>query len=164
MGADPSSYRDEIPHSSLLASTARRASDGRRLGRTEACLEMAAEEDYGHSGKCCRNRAACSKAHQPLPRQATSICATSSCAGRRWATPSAVERAMYAGAWFATRPRRKLSGRRSSGSWSACGCWHGLRGSLRTVAGGTDQVPRVARGVRLSSNHVRGASAARSAC
>ena len=51
MGADPSSYRDEIPRSSLLASAARRVSDGRRSGRIEAWLEMAAEEDYGHSGK-----------------------------------------------------------------------------------------------------------------
>ena len=57
MGADPSSYRDEIPHSSLLASAARRVSDGWRLGRIETWLEIAAEEDYGHCGNCRRNRA-----------------------------------------------------------------------------------------------------------
>lgn len=60
--------------------------------------------------------------------------------------------------WSATGPWRKLFGRRSSGSWSACGCRHGVRGSLRTVAGGTDQVPWVAPAVRLSSNHWLGAS------
>ena len=58
MGADPSSYRDAIPPSSLLASAARRVSDGRRLGRTEAWLEMAAEEDYGLGGKFRRSREA----------------------------------------------------------------------------------------------------------
>ena len=55
MGADPSSYRDEIPRSSLLSSAARSVCDGWRLGRIEAWLEMAAEEDYGFGGKCRRN-------------------------------------------------------------------------------------------------------------
>ena len=105
-----------------------------------------------------RERGACCKAHQLLPRKATSTCASTSGAGTPWAAPSAAESAIYAGAWFATGPRRKLSGQWSSGSWNARGCWHGVRDLLRTVAGEVDQVPRVAHGVRLSSNHGLGAS------
>lgn len=58
MGADPSSYCDDLPHSSLLSSATRSVCDGWRLGRIEAWLEIAAEEDYGLGGKCRRNREA----------------------------------------------------------------------------------------------------------
>ena len=157
---DPSSYRDEIPHSSLLASAARRVSDGWRLARIEAWLEMAAEEDYGHGGKCRWNRGrrerGCMLQGAPTTPSLTHIYMGHFIVS--WKTLG------YAQCCGECRVRGRMVRDRAPEEAIRATverimeCLWLLAWPARFAAGGTDQVPRVARGVRLSSNRGRGAS------